>query len=59
MPPHQALLTPVLVRVGGRVSAAYGVASSVSIPAGGCGAQVRIMNAGLERWDRELTLPGP
>ena len=54
----QALLAPVLVRVGGPVGVAYGVPSSVSVPAGGLAELgVRVMNTGLERWDQPLNLP--
>ncbi|HEY5436790.1 MAG TPA: hypothetical protein VIK13_16295, partial [Candidatus Limnocylindrales bacterium] len=54
----QAMLTPLLVRVGGPVAVAYGVTSSLSVPAGGATELgVRVMNTGLERWDQQLTVP--
>jgi len=54
----QALLTPMLVRVGGPVAVAYGVAPSVSIQAGASTVlPVRVRNTGLERLDRQLALP--
>ena len=54
----QALLTPMLVRVGGPVAVAYGVAPSASIPAGASmDLPVRVRNTGLERLDRQLALP--
>ncbi len=49
----QALLVPVIVRVGGPVAAAYGAPSSVAVPAGSVtDVAVRVVNAGSERWDR-------
>ena len=54
----QSLLTPMLVRVGGQVAVAYGVAPSVSIPTGAStDLPVRVRNTGVERWDRQLALP--
>jgi hypothetical protein len=48
----QALLTPVLVRVGGPIAAAYGAPASVTMAAGTVNSlQVRVVNAGSEAWD--------
>lgn len=52
----QALLTPVLVRVGGPVAAAFGVSPAVEAIAGApLELPVRVLNAGTERWDLETT----
>ncbi len=54
----QALLVPVIVRVGGPVAVAYGAPSSLAIPAGGTGdLAVRVVNAGSQRWDRTVVAP--
>ena len=54
----QALLTPMLVRVGGPVAVAYGVAPSVSVSADtSTELPVRVRNTGRERLDRTLALP--
>jgi hypothetical protein len=56
----QALLTPVIVRVGGSVGVAYGAPASMSLPVGTTAfLPVRIVNTGAEPWDRyETTPPG-
>ena len=56
----QALLTPVIVRIGGRIAVAYGAPSSLTIPAGtDVSVPVRVLNSGSETWDLSLTLkPG-
>jgi hypothetical protein len=52
----QALLTPVLVRVGGDYAAAYGAPSTLDLEAGDAvKLPVRIMNAGAQRWDMEIS----
>jgi FtsP/CotA-like multicopper oxidase with cupredoxin domain len=49
----QALLVPVLVRVGGAMAAAYGVPATLSATAGGyVTLPVRVLNAGASRWDQ-------
>ena len=49
----QALLVPVIVRVGGPVAAAYGAPASIAVSAGSVAdVAVRVVNAGAERWDR-------
>ena len=54
----QALLAPVLVRIGGPVGVAYGVTPNLSVQAGAeADLPVRVMNSGLERWDQPLDLP--
>ncbi len=51
----QALLVPVIVRVGGPIAVAFGAPSSLAIPAGGTGdLAVRVVNSGSQRWDRSL-----
>ncbi len=48
----QALLVPVIVRVGGPVAVAYGAPSSLAVPAGSSSRiAVRVVNAGSERWE--------
>jgi len=56
----QALLTPVIVRIGGRIAVAYGAPSSLTIAAGtDVSVPVRVLNSGSETWDLSLTLkPG-
>ncbi len=54
----QALLVPLIVRVGGPVAVAYGAPSSLAVAAGANGElAVRVVNAGSQRWDRTVTLP--
>ena len=54
----QALLAPVLVRIGGPVGVAYGVTPNLSMQAGAeADLPVRVMNSGLERWDQPVDLP--
>ena len=54
----QALLAPVLVRIGGPVGVAYGVTPNLSVQAGAeADLPVRVMNSGLERWDQEVVPP--
>ena len=54
----QALLAPVLVRIGGPVGVAYGVTPNLSVRAGAeADLPVRVMNSGLERWDQEVVPP--
>jgi hypothetical protein len=51
----QALLVPVLVRVGGSMAAAYGAPSTLALPVGSTtDIAVRVLNAGAQRWDREV-----
>jgi hypothetical protein len=51
----QALLTPVLVRVGGDYAAAYGAPSALDLEAGDAvKLPIRVMNAGAQRWDMEI-----
>jgi hypothetical protein len=53
----QALLTPVLVRVGGPMAVAYGAPSALSMIAGSqADAAVRVLNAGAGRWDRVVSV---
>ena len=48
----QSLLTPVLVRVGGPVAAAYGAPAAVTMAAGErASISIRVVNAGSEGWD--------
>lgn len=56
----QALLTPVLVRIGGRIAVAYGAPAALTIPASmDVTVPVRVLNSGSEAWDVSLTLqPG-
>lgn len=54
----QALLTPVLVRVGGAMAVAYGAPSTLAVPAGSTTeVAVRVLNAGASRWDAEVPAP--
>jgi hypothetical protein len=54
----QALLTPVLVRVGGPFSAAYGVTPDLTVAAGSeFGVDVRVANTGLKGWATSVELP--
>jgi hypothetical protein len=54
----QALLTPVLVRVGGSIAVAYGAPATLSVQAGGSASvAVRILNAGSTRWNAVLAGP--
>ncbi len=49
----QALLVPVIVRVGGPVAVAYGAPASIAVTAGNVtSVAIRLVNAGSERWDR-------
>ncbi|MCJ7709988.1 MAG: hypothetical protein MUQ32_04075, partial [Chloroflexi bacterium] len=49
----QALVVPVIVRVGGPVAVAYGAPASLAVTAGDVsGVAIRVVNAGSERWDR-------
>jgi hypothetical protein len=51
----QALLVPVIVRVGGPVAVAYGAPPALAVTAGAVsGVAVRVVNAGSERWDKVL-----
>ncbi|HEX5827340.1 MAG TPA: hypothetical protein VFY23_07455 [Candidatus Limnocylindrales bacterium] len=56
----QAMLTPVLVRIGGKIAVAYGAPATLTLPAGMEAAiPVRVLNSGSERWDLSVTLqPG-
>ncbi len=55
----QALLVPVIVRVGGPVAVAYGAPQSLATTAGAvAGLAVRVVNAGSERWDKAVS-PAP
>ena len=55
----QALLVPVIVRVGGPVAVAYGAPPSLATTAGAdSGVAVRVVNAGSERWDKAVS-PAP
>ncbi len=50
----QALLTPVIVRVGGPVAVAYGAPGALAMPAGSTtSTAVRVVNAGSQAWDEE------
>lgn len=54
----QGLLVPVMVRVGGPVSAAYGVSPTVTVSAGtAVNLPVRIQNTGSRPWDIDVVLP--
>ncbi|MEI7742233.1 MAG: hypothetical protein WCK58_00630 [Chloroflexota bacterium] len=54
----QALLTPVIVRVGGPVAAAYGVQPTLSAaPGTAVGVMLRVVNTGSVRWDQVVTAP--
>jgi hypothetical protein len=55
----QALLVPVIVRVGGPVAVAYGAPASLATTAGAVSdVAVRVLNAGSERWDKAVS-PAP
>ena len=55
----QALLVPVIVRVGGPVAVAYGAPASLTTTAGAVSdVAVRVLNAGSERWDKAVS-PAP
>ncbi|HYO43832.1 MAG TPA: hypothetical protein VES19_11600 [Candidatus Limnocylindrales bacterium] len=52
----QALLTPVLVRVGGTRAVAYGAPSTLVVTAAEASeVPVRVLNAGAMRWDQVVT----
>jgi hypothetical protein len=52
----QALLTPVLVRVGGSKAVAYGAPTTLVTTAGQASeVPVRVLNAGALRWDQVVT----
>jgi hypothetical protein len=52
----QALLTPVLVRVGGTKAVAYGAPSTLVVTAGETSdVPVKVLNAGALRWDQVVT----
>jgi len=54
----QALLTPVIVRVGGPIAAAYGAPATLTLQADSLtGVPVRVVNAGSRRWDLVETAP--
>jgi hypothetical protein len=54
----QALLTPVIVRVGGPIAVAYGAPGALSVPAGTTASTaVRVVNAGSQAWDEETASP--
>jgi len=51
----QGLLTPVLVRVGSEIAAAYGAPSTLKLEAGDTvKVPVRVLNSGSQRWDTEI-----
>ena len=51
----QALLVPVIVRVGGPMAVAYGAPSSLAVTAGASsGVAIRVVNAGSEPWDKVM-----
>jgi len=55
----QALLTPVLVRIGGKIAVAYGAPATLTLNSGMEAAiPVRVLNSGSEAWDLAVTL-GP
>jgi len=56
----QALLTPVLVRIGGKIAVAYGAPATLTLAAGmTASVPVRVLNSGSEAWDLSVTLqPG-
>ena len=56
----QALLTPVIVRVGGPVGVAYGAPSAIAVTAGSSSdVAVRVVNSGSASWDGVgLAAPG-
>ncbi len=52
----QAMLTPVIVRVGGTRAVAYGAPSTLVVTAGQASeVAVRVLNAGAMRWDQVVT----
>lgn len=54
----QALLTPVIVRVGGPIAVGYGAAPSLDIEAGAARTlAVRVANVGAEAWDDGAAMP--
>ncbi len=54
----QALLTPVLVRIGGPIAVAYGAPASIAVTAGAqASIAVRVVNAGSKAWDAVATAP--
>ena len=54
----QALLVPVLVRVGGAMAVAYGAPATLSATAGiSASLPVRVLNAGASRWDQVIAAP--
>ena len=54
----QALLVPVLVRVGGAMAVAYGAPATLSATAGvSASLPVRVLNAGASRWDQVVAAP--
>ena len=54
----QAMLVPVLVRVGGTMAVAYGVPATLSATTGvSVDLPVRVLNAGSSRWDQVLAAP--
>ncbi len=54
----QALIVPVLVRVGGAMAVAYGAPATLSTTAGDAAdLPVRVLNAGSSRWDQVLAAP--
>jgi len=54
----QAMLVPVLVRVGGAMAVAYGVPATLSATADvSVDLPVRVLNAGSSRWDQVLAAP--
>jgi hypothetical protein len=55
----QAMLTPVLVRIGGKIAVAYGAPANLTLHAGmDAKVPVRVLNSGSETWDLSVTL-GP
>ena len=55
----QAMLTPVLVRIGGEIAVAYGAPANLTLNAGmEASIPVRVLNSGSEAWDLSVTL-GP
>ena len=55
----QAMLTPVLVRIGGEIAVAYGAPATLTLNAGmEASIPVRVLNSGSEAWDLSVTL-GP
>jgi hypothetical protein len=54
----QALLVPVLVRVGGTLAVAYGAPPTLSVTAGAAAdLPDTVLNAGATRWDAVVTAP--